>query len=146
VVQERAHPAVASQCGRDYLSGYEHFIVRILIVEDNPVNLDLVMQLLEDDYELLTAEDGQSGLDIALQERPDLILLDLSLPKKSGWDVCSELKESLGSEVMPIVALTAHAIKGDREKALQIGFDDYVTKPIDEDLLFDTIEKHLSKS
>lgn len=120
--------------------------MRILIVEDNPVNLDLVMQLLEDDYELLTAEDGQSGLDIALQERPDLILLDLSLPKKSGWDVCAELKESLGSEVMPIVALTAHAIKGDREKALQIGFDDYVTKPIDEDLLFDTIEKHLSKS
>ncbi|HIB68670.1 MAG TPA: response regulator, partial [Phycisphaerales bacterium] len=66
--------------------------VRILIVEDNPVNLDLVMQLLEDDYELLTAEDGQSGIDIALAERPDLILLDLSLPKKSGWEVCEELK------------------------------------------------------
>ena len=120
--------------------------VRILIVEDNPVNLDLVMQLLEDDYELLTAEDGQSGIDIALAERPDLILLDLSLPKKSGWEVCEELKQTLGDEVMPIIALTAHAIKGDREKALRIGFDDYVTKPIDEDLLFDTVEKYLSQT
>ena len=120
--------------------------VRILIVEDNPVNLDLVMQLLEDDYELLTAEDGQSGVDIALAERPDLILLDLSLPKKSGWEVCEELKQTLGDEVMPIIALTAHAIKGDREKALRIGFDDYVTKPIDEDLLFDTVEKYLSQT
>lgn len=119
--------------------------VRILIVEDNPVNLDLVMQLLEDDYELLTAEDGQSGIDIALAERPDLILLDLSLPKKSGWEVCEELRSLLGDAVMPIVALTAHAIKGDREKALKIGFDDYVTKPIDEDLLFETVERHLSQ-
>lgn len=119
--------------------------MRILIVEDNPVNLDLVMQLLEDDYELLTAEDGQSGIDIALEERPDLILLDLSLPKKSGWQVCAELRTTLGAEVMPIVALTAHAIKGDREKALRTGFDDYVTKPIDEDLLFETIERHLSQ-
>jgi len=118
--------------------------VRILIVEDNPVNLDLVMQLLEDDYELLTAEDGQSGIDLALAERPDLILLDLSLPKKSGWEVCKELREVLGASVMPIVALTAHAIKGDREKALRIGFDDYITKPIDEDLLYDTVERYLS--
>lgn len=118
--------------------------MRILIVEDNPVNLDLVMQLLEDDYELLTAEDGQSGIDIALAERPDLILLDLSLPKKSGWEVCRELKDTLGQQVMPIVALTAHAIKGDREKALRSGFDDYITKPIDEDKLFDTVKHYLS--
>lgn len=117
--------------------------MRILIVEDNPVNLDLVMQLLEDDYDLLTAEDGQSGLDIALSDRPDLILLDLSLPKKSGWEVCEELKKTLGDKVMPIVALTAHAIKGDREKALRIGFDDYITKPIDEDVLFETVRKYL---
>ncbi len=117
--------------------------MRILIVEDNPVNLDLVMQLLEDDYELLTAEDGAFGVEIALKERPDLLLLDLSLPKKSGWEVCQEIRAALGSEAMPIVALTAHAIKGDREKALRSGFDDYVTKPIDEDVLFATIEKFL---
>ena len=104
------------------------------------------MQLLEDDYDLLTAEDGQSGIDIALGERPDLILLDLSLPKKSGWEVCEELKQTLGDEVMPIVALTAHAIKGDREKAIRSGFDDYITKPIDEDLLFDTVQKYLSSN
>lgn len=116
--------------------------MRILIVEDNPVNLDLVMQLLEDDYELLTAEDGVSGLEIALSERPDLLLLDLSLPKKSGWEVCTELRGALGADAMPIVALTAHAIKGDREKALRSGFDDYVTKPIDEDVLFATVAKY----
>ena len=117
--------------------------MRILIVEDNPVNLDLVMQLLEDDYELLTAEDGMSGLAIAIKEKPDLILLDLSLPLKSGWEVCQELRETLGESVMPIVALTAHAIKGDREKALKIGFDDYVTKPIEEEILFETIQRFL---
>ncbi len=116
--------------------------MRILIVEDNPVNLDLVMQLLEDDYELLTAEDGVSGLEIALSERPDMLLLDLSLPKKSGWEVCTELRATLGDKTMPIVALTAHAIKGDREKALRSGFDDYVTKPIDEDVLFATVAKY----
>ncbi len=117
--------------------------MRILIVEDNPVNLDLVMQLLEDDYELLTAEDGASGLELALQEKPDLILLDLSLPKKSGWEVCQGIRQALGEAAMPIIALTAHAIKGDRERALQSGFDDYVTKPINEDLLFETIARYL---
>lgn len=120
--------------------------MRILIVEDNPVNLDLVMQLLEDDYELLVAEDGETGLNMALEERPDLVLLDLSLPRKSGWEVCQAIREKLSSEAMPIIALTAHAIKGDRERALRTGFDDYVTKPIDEELLFATIEKYLSKN
>lgn len=118
--------------------------MRILIVEDNPVNLDLVMQLLEDDYELLTAEDGASGLELALQERPELVLLDLSLPKKSGWEVCQGIREALGEQAMPIVALTAHAIKGDREKALRSGFDDYITKPINEEHLFATVAKYLN--
>lgn len=111
--------------------------MRILVVEDNPVNLELVLQLLEDDYELLVARDGAEGLEMALREKPDLILLDLSLPKKSGWEVCQELQ----GQNIPMVALTAHAIKGDREKALAAGFQAYVTKPIDEDLLFETIEK-----
>jgi len=69
-------------------------------------------------------------------------LLDLSLPKMSGWEVCQALRQALGMDSMPIVALTAHAIKGDREKAMDSGFDDYVTKPIDEDLLFETVEKY----
>ncbi len=111
--------------------------MRILVVEDNPVNLELVMQLLEDDYQLLVARDGAEGLEMALRERPDLILLDLSLPKKSGWEVCQELQ----GHGIPMVALTAHAIKGDRERALEAGFHAYVTKPIDEDHLFETIEK-----
>ena len=119
--------------------------MRILIVEDNPVNLDLVMQLLEDDYELLTAEDGLSGYELAIQERPDLVLLDLSLPKKSGWEVCQEVRAALGQDCMPIVALTAHAIKGDREKAMETGCDAYLTKPIDEDLLFETVRSFLQR-
>lgn len=117
--------------------------MRILIVEDNPINLELVVQLLEDDYQLLLAKDGPEGLEMALKERPDLVLLDLSLPKMSGWEVCQEIRSRLGDQTMPLVALTAHAIKGDREKALESGFHAYVTKPIDEDLLFETVEKFL---
>ena len=120
--------------------------MRILIVEDNPINLDLVVQLLEDDYSLLTASDGAQGIQLALQERPDLILLDLSLPKKSGWEVCLAIREALGEQAMTIIALTAHAIKGDREKAMESGFDDYITKPIDEDLLFETLAKYTKQS
>ncbi|MFN8610976.1 MAG: response regulator [Vulcanimicrobiota bacterium] len=120
-------------------------MARILIVEDNPVNLELVLQLLEDDYELLVARDGAEGVAVALAEKPDLILLDLSLPKKSGWEVCQEIREQLGERTMPMVALTAHAIKGDREKALESGFQAYVTKPIDEDLLFSTVAQFLKR-
>ncbi len=79
--------------------------MRILIVEDNPINLELVVQLLEDDYELLVAKDGAEGLEMALQERPDLVLLDLSLPKMSGWEVCQEIRSQLGEAAMPLVAL-----------------------------------------
>jgi CheY-like chemotaxis protein len=118
---------------------------RILIVEDNPVNLELVLQLLEDDYSLLIARDGAEGLAMAVAERPDLILLDLSLPKMSGWEVCQSLREQLGDQAMPVVALTAHAIKGDREKAMETGFDAYLTKPIDEDLLFETVRSFLQR-
>lgn len=118
--------------------------MQILIVEDNPVNLELVVQLLEDDYELLTSEDGQDGLEKALANKPDLILLDLSLPRMNGWDVCKALRQDDWGKEVPIVALTAHAIKGDREKALEAGFTDYVTKPIDDDLLFETVERYLS--
>jgi len=117
--------------------------MRILIVEDNPINLELVVQLLEDDYQLLVAKDGAEGLEMALKELPDLVLLDLSLTKMSGWEVCQEIRARLKDQAMPLVALTAHAIKGDREKALESGFQAYVTKPIDEDLLFETVEKFL---
>lgn len=118
--------------------------MRILVVEDNPVNLELVTQLLEDDYELLVARDGEEGLRKALDEKPDLVLLDLSLPKMSGWEVCQEIRSQMGEQRIPLVALTAHAIKGDREKALEAGFDAYITKPVDEDLLFETVQKYLA--
>ena len=116
-------------------------LVTILIVEDNPVNLDLLVQILEPKYEILTAKDGQEGLDKALGERPKIVLLDLSLPIKSGWSVCEELRETLGDEVMPIVALTAHIGRANKDKALRTGFDDYLTKPIDENQLFETIDR-----
>ncbi len=115
--------------------------MRILVVEDNPINLDLVVQLLEDDYDVLTAEDGETGVELARQEKPDLILMDFSLPQQNGWQACQAIRGAGVHSKVPIVALTAHAIKGDREKALAAGFDDYVTKPIDEDRLFEVIEK-----
>ena len=117
----------------------------ILIVEDNPVNLDLLAQIIESKYDILTAMDGQAGIDKALQERPSLILLDLSLPIKSGWIVCEELRRTLGKEVMPIVALTAHIGCSNRDQALKNGFDDYLTKPVDELYLFETITRLTSK-
>lgn len=119
-------------------------MARILVVEDHPVNLELIIQLLEDDYDVITAEDGEEGVYLARERRPDLILMDLSLPRKNGWDACQELRDDPATAGIPIVALTAHAIKGDREKAIDSGFDDYVTKPIDEDVLFSVIHKHVT--
>jgi len=105
---------------------------RILVVEDNPDNRILITDILSAlNYEVVVATDGESGVALARSERPDLILMDLSLPKMDGWTAATQIKqdESLGH--IPVIALTAHAMVGDREKALQAGCDDYVSKPID---------------
>ena len=118
---------------------------KILVVEDVEFNQDLVVQLLEDNYEVLTAVDGAEGLQVAEREHPDLILMDLSLPVIDGWEATRRLKANVALKHIPIIALSAHAMMGDAEKALQSGCDDYLSKPLDEDLLFAKLAKFLGE-
>jgi two-component system cell cycle response regulator DivK len=115
----------------------------ILIVEDVEFNLDLLVQLLEDDYTILTASDGAAGIELAERICPDLILMDLSLPVIDGWEATRRLKANTRLRHVPIIALTAHAMSGDEEKAKAAGCDDYLSKPIDEDLLFAKLQTFL---
>jgi two-component system cell cycle response regulator DivK len=115
----------------------------ILIVEDVELNRDLLVQLLEDDYRLLLAEDGAAALERAAEAQPDLILMDLSLPRMDGWEAARRLKADARLARIPIIALSAHAMRGDEERARASGCDDFLTKPIDETLLFQTIARHL---
>ena len=119
---------------------------KILIVEDNDLNLDLLVQLLEDDYELVTANNGADGIEIAEQERPDLILMDMSLPVIDGWEATRRIKSNNELAHIPIIALTAHAMSGDEEKAKAAGCDGYLAKPLNEDLLFDQLDQFLAVS
>jgi CheY-like chemotaxis protein len=116
---------------------------RILVVEDQELNMDLLVQLLEDDYEVLTATDGAAGIALAERERPDLILMDLSLPVVDGWEAARRLKANDDLRHIPVIALTAHVMLGDEERARECGCDDYLTKPLDEDLLFEKLEHFL---
>ena len=114
---------------------------KILIVEDVEFNVDLLVQLLEDDYELVTAGDGAAGIALAESERPDLLLMDMSLPLLDGWEATRRIKANPALTSIPVIALTAHAMQGDEEKARACGCNDYLTKPIDEDCLFEKIEQ-----
>jgi two-component system, cell cycle response regulator DivK len=116
---------------------------KILIVEDVDFNRDLLVQLLEDEYEILTAVDGVAGIELAERERPDLILMDLSLPVMDGWEATRRIKANESVHNIPIIALTAHAMRGDAEQALQCGCDDYLSKPFDEQLLFQKLAHFL---
>lgn len=116
---------------------------KILVVEDVDFNRDLLVQLLEDDYEVIEAVNGQEGVEHAERERPDLILMDLSLPVMDGWEATRQLKANDNFRSIPVIALTAHAMKGDEEKALAAGCDDYLVKPLDEDELIAKIQKYL---
>ena len=119
---------------------------RILVVEDHELNMDLLVQLLEDEYEVLTATDGAAGIEVAERERPDLILMDLSLPVIDGWDAACRIKANPQLNHIPLIALTAHAMKGDAERAQACGCDDYMTKPLDEDLLYEKLDRFLGGS
>ncbi len=104
---------------------------KILIVEDNEMNRDMLGRRLErKGFQVVFAEDGQQGLEMASAERPDLILMDMSLPVMDGWEATSRIKANPETREIPVVALTAHAMNTDREKALQAGCDDFDTKPI----------------
>ena len=116
---------------------------KILVVEDVDFNRDLLVQLLEDDYEVIEAANGQEGVKLAERERPDLMLMDLSLPVMDGWEATRQLKANDKLRSIPVIALTAHAMKGDEEKALAAGCEDYLVKPLDEDELIAKIQKYL---
>ncbi len=104
---------------------------RILLVEDNIDNMTLIADVLQSlNYTVLQAADGQQGVTMAESEKPDLILMDLSLPQMDGWTATRHIKSKPELSKIPIIALTAHAMIGDRERALQAGCDDYLTKPI----------------
>jgi CheY-like chemotaxis protein len=115
----------------------------ILIVEDVQLNRDLLVQLLEDDYRLVLAEDGQAALQKAGEAKPDLILMDLSLPRMDGWEATRRLKADAALAGIPIIVLSAHAMRGDEERARASGCDDFLTKPIDETLLYQKLARHL---
>ena len=105
---------------------------KILIVEDNEMNRDMLSRRLErKGYDVVMAEDGQKGVDMSKSESPDLILMDLSLPVMDGWEATSTIKGNDITKDIPVIVLTAHAMAGDREKALEAGADEYDTKPID---------------
>jgi CheY-like chemotaxis protein len=120
---------------------------KILVVEDNPDNMDLIEAFLEDDYELIKAFDGESGFELACTCGMDLVLLDISLPNMDGTEVIQKIRQTESIKNIPVIALTAHAMLGDKEKFLKYGFDEYMSKPIvDEDDLIDLIEELLSRS
>lgn len=106
-------------------------MTRILYVEDNDDNVYMLKRRLErSGFEVLVASDGEEGIAAALRERPDLILMDLSLPVLDGWEATRRLKSSEETKAIPVIALSAHAMPGDREKALDAGCDDYDSKPV----------------
>jgi two-component system cell cycle response regulator DivK len=116
-------------------------MTKILLVEDNEMNRDMLSRRLERrGYEVVIAVDGQQGVDLAQSSHPDLILMDMSLPIIDGWEATRQLKAKEGVKGTPIIALTAHAMSGDREKALEAGCDDYDTKPIELPRLLGKIE------
>jgi CheY-like chemotaxis protein len=119
-------------------------MTRILLVEDNEMNRDMLSRrLMRKDYTVLIATDGQQGVDMAVSEKPDLVLMDMSLPVMDGWAATRTLKASPDTAGIPVIALTAHAMSGDREKALAAGCDDYDTKPVDFARLLEKIQAQL---
>jgi two-component system cell cycle response regulator DivK len=105
---------------------------KILLVEDNEMNRDMLSRrLIRSGYEVVIAIDGQQGAEMALSEQPDLILMDMSLPVIDGWEATRRVKANCATRGIPVIALTAHAMAGDREKAMEVGCEDYDTKPVE---------------
>lgn len=116
-------------------------MARILLVEDNELNRDMLSRRLKKrGFEIEIAIDGKQGIDMAGSGNPDLILLDMSLPVIDGWDAARALKSDAATKDIPIIALTAHAMAGDKEKAMEAGCDDYDTKPVELTRLLEKIE------
>jgi two-component system, cell cycle response regulator DivK len=121
-------------------------MAKILLVEDNEMNRDMLSRRLErKGYAVVIAVDGQQGVDMTYSETPDLILMDMSLPIIDGWEATRRLKADDKTKAIPVIALTAHAMSGDREKALEAGADEYDTKPVDLPRLLAKIQALLEK-
>jgi len=119
---------------------------KILLVEDNEMNRDMLSRRLERrGYQVVIAVDGEQGVAMAQSEAPDLILMDMSLPVLDGWEAARRLKADPKTQAIPVIALTAHAMVGDREKAIAAGCDDYDTKPVEFQRLLEKIEAILGK-
>jgi two-component system, cell cycle response regulator DivK len=124
----------------------ENLMARILLVEDNELNRDMLSRrLIKRGHEVTIAVDGEQGVEMARAEAPDLILMDMSLPVMSGWDATSALKRDDQTRAIPVLALTAHSMSGDRERALAAGCDDFDTKPIDLPRLLEKIDTLLTR-
>ena len=121
--------------------------MKVLLVEDNEMNRDMLSRrLVRNGYEVFLAMDGQQGADMALSEQPDLILMDMSLPVIDGWEATRRIKANDATRQIPVIALTAHAMSGDRERALAAGCDDFDTKPVDFARLVQKIEALLGRA
>jgi len=119
-------------------------MAKILLVEDNEMNRDMLSRrLIKKGFEVVIAVNGQEGVDMATSEKPDLILLDMSLPIMDGWTAAGHLKANPDTKDIPVIALTAHAMAEDKEKALSAGCDDFDTKPVDFKGLREKIDKYL---
>ena len=119
----------------------------ILVVEDNEMNRDMLSRRLQrKGYDVILAADGAEGVSKARSEAPDLILMDMSLPVIDGWEATRQIKAADETQAIPVIALTAHAMAGDREKALQAGCDDYDTKPVELKRLLGKIESFLGNA
>ena len=120
-------------------------MTRVLLVEDNEMNRDMLSRrLTRRGFEVIFAVDGQQGVDLARTERPDIILMDMSLPVLDGWEATRRVKADDATRSVPVIGLTAHAMSGDRERAIEAGCDDYDTKPVELDRLIGKIERLLS--
>src|SRR5271157_5062680 len=118
----------------------------ILVIEDNLDNLELVSFLLErGGFQTIKATDGRSGLELARSQQPDLILMDLTIPEIDGWHLAQQLKKDATTTIIPLLAMTAHILPGDRKKALDSGCDGYITKPLDIPNFIPTIEKYIRR-
>ena len=119
-------------------------MAKILLVEDNEMNRDMLSRrLIKKGYDVVIAVNGHEGVDMATSEKPDLILLDMSLPVMDGWTAAGHLKANRDTKDIPVIALTAHAMAEDKEKALAAGCDDFDTKPVDFKGLREKIDKFL---
>lgn len=118
---------------------------KILIVEDNQVNLDIFTEILEDDFDLKIALDGQQALDIIENYMPDLVLLDVMMPAMNGYEVCERIRGNSKLKDITVIMVSARAMESERKKGLESGADEYITKPFDEEVLMTMVKSYLNQ-